>query len=87
MLGVVLGLLDPKSMIESASPFGELLVMGIIFAETGLLIGFFFTYILAGNIQHSKTFMRKVAKPIFVNKLLNRLWCICPARSASSCLA
>jgi membrane-associated protein len=41
VLGVLLGLLDPKSMIESASPFGELLVMAIIFAETGLLIGFF----------------------------------------------
>ena len=41
VLGGVLGLLDPKGMIESASPFGELLVMAIIFAETGLLIGFF----------------------------------------------
>jgi membrane-associated protein len=40
--GAILGLLpDPKEIIENASPFGELLVMAIIFAETGLLIGFF----------------------------------------------
>jgi membrane-associated protein len=36
-----LGLPDPKQIIESMSPFGELAVMAIIFAETGLLIGFF----------------------------------------------
>ena len=42
MLGTILGLLPgPKQIIENASPFGELLVMAIIFAETGLLIGFF----------------------------------------------
>jgi membrane-associated protein len=35
------GFLDPKHIIESMSPFGELAVIGIIFAETGLLIGFF----------------------------------------------
>jgi len=40
--GVILGLLPgPKEIIQNASPFGELLVMAIIFAETGLLIGFF----------------------------------------------
>jgi membrane-associated protein len=36
-----LGLPDPKEIIESMSPFGELAVIAIIFAETGLLIGFF----------------------------------------------
>src|SRR5690349_5077090 len=42
VLGTILGLLPgPKQIIENASPFGELLVMAIIFAETGLLIGFF----------------------------------------------
>jgi membrane-associated protein len=35
------GFLDPKNIIESMSPYGELAVMAIIFAETGLLIGFF----------------------------------------------
>jgi membrane-associated protein len=35
------GFLDPKHIIESMSPFGELAVIAIIFAETGLLIGFF----------------------------------------------
>ena len=33
--------LDPKHIIDSMSPYGELAVMAIIFAETGLLIGFF----------------------------------------------
>jgi membrane-associated protein len=42
VLGTILGLLpDPKEIIQDASPFGELLVIAIIFAETGLLIGFF----------------------------------------------
>ena len=42
MLGAILGLLpDVKEIIQDASPFGELLVIAIIFAETGLLIGFF----------------------------------------------
>jgi membrane-associated protein len=42
VLAAILGLLpDPKEIIENASPFGELLVMAIVFAETGLLIGFF----------------------------------------------
>ena len=35
------GFLDPKQIIDSMSPYGELAVMAIIFAETGLLIGFF----------------------------------------------
>lgn len=35
------GFLDPKNLIESMSPFGEIAVMAIVFAETGLLIGFF----------------------------------------------
>jgi len=33
--------LDPKDMLNSLSPFGEIGLMFIIFAETGLLIGFF----------------------------------------------
>ncbi len=33
--------LDPKTMINDLSPFGELGLILIIFAETGLLIGFF----------------------------------------------
>jgi membrane-associated protein len=36
-----LGLPDPKEIIESMSPFGEIAVILIVFAETGLLIGFF----------------------------------------------
>lgn len=35
------GFLDPKEIIESMSPYGEIAVILIIFAETGLLIGFF----------------------------------------------
>jgi membrane-associated protein len=35
------GFLDPTNIIDSMSPYGELAVMAIIFAETGLLIGFF----------------------------------------------
>jgi membrane-associated protein len=39
---VLLGLsLDPRDLIESLSPYAELGVMAIVFAETGLLIGFF----------------------------------------------
>jgi membrane-associated protein len=39
---VVLGLsLDPKHIIDSLSPYGEIGLWLIIFAETGLLIGFF----------------------------------------------
>ena len=37
----LLGLPDPREMIESMSPYGEIAVILIIFAETGLLIGFF----------------------------------------------
>jgi membrane-associated protein len=33
--------LDPKSMLDSLSPYGEIGLMLIIFAETGLLFGFF----------------------------------------------
>jgi membrane-associated protein len=33
--------LDPKELIDSLSPYGEIGLMLIIFAETGLLIGFF----------------------------------------------
>ena len=35
------GFLDPKHIIESAGSWAILVVMAIIFAETGLLIGFF----------------------------------------------
>ena len=35
------GFLDPRHIIDSMSPYGELAVMLIIFAETGRLIGFF----------------------------------------------
>jgi len=39
---VVLGLsLDPKDIIDSLSPYGEIGLWLIIFAETGLLVGFF----------------------------------------------
>jgi membrane-associated protein len=39
---VVLGLsLDPKEIIDSLSPYGEIGLWLIIFAETGLLVGFF----------------------------------------------
>jgi membrane-associated protein len=37
----LLGLPEPKEIIESMSPYGEIAVILIIFAETGLLIGFF----------------------------------------------
>jgi len=37
----VIGLFGPREIIDSMSPYGELAVMAIIFAETGLLIGFF----------------------------------------------
>ena len=39
---MILGLsLDPKELIDSLSPYGEIGLWLIIFAETGLLIGFF----------------------------------------------
>ena len=39
---MILGLsLDPKHLIDSLSPYGEIGLWAIIFAETGLLIGFF----------------------------------------------
>lgn len=44
VVAMVVGLLDfldPEKLIDSMSPYGELAVMGIVFAETGLLIGFF----------------------------------------------
>jgi membrane-associated protein len=41
-LAVTLALsLDPKSILDSLSPYGEIGLMLIIFAETGLLVGFF----------------------------------------------
>jgi membrane-associated protein len=33
--------LDPKTILDSLSPYGEIGLMLIIFAETGLLVGFF----------------------------------------------
>jgi membrane-associated protein len=36
----VLGI-DPQQILDSLSPYGELALMAIVFAETGLLIGFF----------------------------------------------
>jgi membrane-associated protein len=40
--GPILGLIpNPKDIIDSLSPYGEIGVILIIFAETGLLIGFF----------------------------------------------
>ena len=36
-----LSLTDPKALIESLSPYGEIGLWLIIFAETGLLVGFF----------------------------------------------
>jgi membrane-associated protein len=33
--------LDPRSILDSLSPYGEIGLMFIIFAETGLLLGFF----------------------------------------------
>ena len=42
MLAMVLALIpSPKDIIDSLSPYGEIGVILIIFAETGLLIGFF----------------------------------------------
>src|ERR1022692_4638862 len=35
-------LLNPRKIIEYGGALAPLLVMGVIFAETGLLIGFFF---------------------------------------------
>ncbi|MCU1543884.1 MAG: Membrane protein [Microbacteriaceae bacterium] len=35
------GVLDPQSIISGAGPWGLIVVCGIVFAETGLLIGFF----------------------------------------------
>lgn len=42
LLGIigVLGI-DPEQILDSLSPYGELALMAIVFAETGLLIGFF----------------------------------------------
>jgi membrane-associated protein len=39
---VTAGLLDPSSLLHSSGPWGVLLVCAVIFAETGLLVGFFF---------------------------------------------
>jgi membrane-associated protein len=36
----ILGI-DPTSIFDSLSPYGELALLAIVFAETGLLIGFF----------------------------------------------
>ena len=33
--------IDPKSWLNSLSPYGEMVLWLIIFAETGLLLGFF----------------------------------------------
>src|SRR4051812_14811705 len=33
--------IDTKEIIDSLSPFGEMVLWAIVFAETGLLIGFF----------------------------------------------
>jgi membrane-associated protein len=41
VLGVLALSLDPKSIFDSLSPYGEIGLILIIFAETGLLIGFF----------------------------------------------
>ena len=41
MLSVLALSLDPKQIFDSLSPYGEIGLMLIIFAETGLLIGFF----------------------------------------------
>jgi membrane-associated protein len=42
LLAMALGLIpSPKDIIDSLSPYGEIGVILIIFAETGLLIGFF----------------------------------------------
>jgi membrane-associated protein len=39
---MILGLsLDPKTLLDSLSPYGEIGLMLIVFAETGLLVGFF----------------------------------------------
>ena len=38
---LALNLLDPHDIINSLSPYGELGIILIIFAETGLLFGFF----------------------------------------------
>ena len=39
--GRVIVSLDPKSILDSLSPYGEIGLIVMIFAETGLLIGFF----------------------------------------------
>src|SRR3954452_4655998 len=41
VLSVLALSLDPKQIFDSLSPYGEIGLMLIIFAETGLLIGFF----------------------------------------------
>ncbi len=42
LLGTILAIsLDPKEILNSLSPYGEIGLMLIIFAETGLLVGFF----------------------------------------------
>lgn len=43
MLKAVIGVLglDPKSIFDSLSPYGEVVAWLIVFAETGLLLGFF----------------------------------------------
>jgi membrane-associated protein len=38
---VLTGLLDPQSIITAAGAWGLLIVCGAVFAETGLLVGFF----------------------------------------------
>ena len=43
MLKPVIGVLglDPKQIFDSLSPYGEVVAWLIVFAETGLLLGFF----------------------------------------------
>jgi membrane-associated protein len=51
--------LDPETIIAAAGPWALLVVCGIIFAETGLLIGFLLPgdtlLIIAGLLSHSTT--------------------------------
>ncbi|SEH75964.1 MULTISPECIES: VTT domain-containing protein [unclassified Leifsonia] len=51
--------LDPNTIIHSAGPWALLVVCGIVFAETGLLIGFLFPgdtlLIISGLLTHTST--------------------------------
>lgn len=71
------GLLDPQSVITGAGAWGLLVVCAIVFAETGLLIGFF----LPGD-----TLLFFTGVLAFSGVLSQPLWLVIPAISLSAVL-